>query len=253
VQKLSVIIPCYNEESNIAECLKSVSWADEVIAVDSFSTDDTARICRDLGARVLQHEYVSPSAQKNWAIPQASHVWALLLDADERVSDGLCEEIQGILRADGPLDGYWVKRQNYFVGKRIRFCGWQNDWVLRLFRRDLGRYGEERVHESLIVQGEVARCRHPLIHYPYRSVEDELVKIRRYGLWAAADKFEAGKRAGGWQLFFHSAYRFLNAYFFRGGFLDGKHGLVLCLFEAFGVFFKYAKLWEMGLEGKRSE
>jgi glycosyltransferase involved in cell wall biosynthesis len=247
VQKLSVIIPCYNEERNIGDCIKTVQWADEILAVDSFSTDSTVDIARSLGATVLQHEYVNSAAQKNWAIPQAENDWVLIVDADERVSDGLREEVQQVLRADGPCDGYWIRRENYFFGRRIRFSGWRNDGVVRLFRRDRGRYEEKHVHASLLVDGRVGKCRHPFLHYSYRTIEDELVKIRRYGAWGAEDARAAKKKAGVRRLLLHPAFRFFYDYVVRGGFLDGKHGLVLCMFNAFGAFYKYARLWEMEL------
>jgi len=247
VPELSVIIPCCNEERNIGDCLKSVAWADEILVVDSFSTDRTVEIARSLGAQVLQHEYESPGAQKNWALGHAKHSWVLFLDADERVTRGLEQEIREVIARDGPRDGYWIRRRNYFLGKRIRFSGWQHDRVLRLFRRERGRWDERRVHESAVLDGRAGKLRCPLLHYSYRSAHDFLVKIERYGDWASADLVAAGKRAGVRGLLFRPWFRFFYSYFLRGGFLDGKQGLVLCMFQAFGVFYKYARLFEMRL------
>ncbi|MRR14508.1 glycosyltransferase family 2 protein [archaeon] len=136
---LSVLIPCFNEEKNIEECLKSVSWADEIFVVDSFSTDGTLDIARKYTDRIVQHEYINSAAQKNWAIPQALHDWILIVDCDERVTPGLKNEIISILSMENPLDGYWIRRKNFFLGREIEHSGWGRDSVLRLFRRDLGR------------------------------------------------------------------------------------------------------------------
>jgi len=245
LQKLTALIPCRNEERNLGDCLGSVKFADEILVVDSFSTDATLEIARQYTDRIVQHEYVNSAAQKNWAIPQAAHPWVLIVDADERVTPGLREEIQAILAADGPLDGYWLRRRNIFLGREIRFSGWQGDRVLRLFRRDRGRYEDRHVHASLLLDGRAGACRHPLLHYSYRDLEDELVKIRRYGQWGAEDALARGKRPTARRLFWNPVFAFLHNYLLRGGFLDGRHGLVLCLFQAFGAFYKYARLWEL--------
>lgn len=245
--ELSVIIPCCNEERNIGECIESVRWADEILVVDSFSTDRTVEIARSLGAQVLQHEYESPGAQKNRALGHAKHSWVLFLDADERVTEGLEQEIREVIARDEPREGYWIRRRNYFLGKQIRFSGWQRDRVLRLFRRERGRWDERRVHESVVLDGRAGKLRCPLLHYSYRSAHDFLVKIERYGDWGSADLVAGGKTAGVRGLFFRPLFRFFYSYFVRGGFLDGKHGLVLCMFQAFGVFYKYARLFETWL------
>ena len=245
MQKLTALIPCRNEEHNIRDCLESVTFADEIMVVDSFSTDRTLDIAREFTDRILEHEYVNSAAQKNWAIPQATHPWVLIVDADERVTPGLRDEIREVLAADGPLDGYWLRRRNVFLGREIRFSGLQNDRVLRLFRRDRGRYETKHVHASLLVDGRTREFRHPLLHYSFRSLEDELVKIRRYGTWGAEDSLEKGIRPTSRHLFWNPVCTFLHNYFLRGGFRDGRHGLILCLYQAFGVFHKYARLWEI--------
>ena len=142
---LTVIISCFNEEKMIGDCLASVRFADEIIVVDSFSTDRTLEIARPVVTKLLQHEYVNPAAQKNWAIPQATHQWILILDADERATPELAAEIQAILQ-NPKNDGYWIRRRNFFWGREIRYGNWQNDKVLRLFRRDKGRYVDVQVH-----------------------------------------------------------------------------------------------------------
>jgi len=252
LQKLSAIVTCKNEEANIGDCLRSISWADEIVVVDSFSTDRTAEIARSLGAKVLQHEYESPGSQKNWAIERTAHPWLLFLDADERATSALAAEIRDILLRDGPRDGYWIRRRNYFLGKEVRYSGWQHDRVLRLFRRGRGRWEERRVHESLLLDGSAGRLRQPLVHYSYRSVDDWLMKVGRYGEWAAADMLAGGKRAGLRGLLLNPWFDFLYKYLGKRGFMDGKHGLVICMFQAFAVFYKNARLWEMRLREKQA-
>jgi len=137
--------------------------------VDSYSRDRTIEIAREFSARVVQHEYLNSAAQKNWAIPQASHPWVLLVDADERVTPELRDEIRGIL-AEGPrFDGYWIRRANHFLGRRMRHCGWETDQVIRLFRRDLGRYQDREVHAEIQLPGPLPVLRNHLLHYSFRS------------------------------------------------------------------------------------
>lgn len=247
--KLTALIPCYNESVNLAECLESVRFADEIVVVDSFSTDDTVEIARRYTDRVLIHEYVNSATQKNWAIPQCSHEWVLIVDADERIPKDLAAEIQRVVAADGPLDAYWIARRNVFLGRPIRGCGWQGDGVTRLFRRDRGRYEDRHVHASLLVEGTVGRLRAPMLHYSYRALYSQLVKMWRYSGWGAEDAHRRGRRAGPWRLIAYPLHTFLHTYFVRGGWRDGVHGVVLCGLQACGVFLKYARLWEMQLFG----
>jgi glycosyltransferase involved in cell wall biosynthesis len=247
MQKLTVIIPVFNEEQNLEDCLRGLTWADEILVVDSFSRDGTLSIARRYTDRILQHEYVNSAAQKNWTIPQARHDWVLIVDADERMTDGLREEIRRVLGTDGgpPCDGYRIRRQTYFWGKRIRYCGWQNDRVLRLFNRRKGRYEEKEVHADVVIQGTTGDLESPLIHYTYRDFKHYFSKFQRYTDWGAKELQKQGQRARWYHLLLHPAFRFLRMYVFQRGFLDGLHGLVLCLLAAFSVFTKYAKLWEL--------
>jgi len=169
---LTVLVPTYNEEANIAACLESVRFADEILVVDSFSTDRTLEEARPLATRVLQHEYVNSAAQKNWSLPQSAHRWILVVDADEQVSPELASEIQGVLAAGPAHDGYVVRRLNHFHGKPIRHGGWGRDRVLRFFNRDRGRYQEKDVHAEVEVQGSVAELKHPLLHDTFTGFTD---------------------------------------------------------------------------------
>ena len=242
--KLTALIPCYNESANIRQCLESVRWADEIFVVDSFSTDDTLDICREYTDRIVQHEYVNPAAQKNWAIPQASHPWVLIVDADERVSADLAEEIRDIVAADGPCDGYYLKRRSYFLGRLIRHSGWQHDRVLRLFRRDRGRYGPQWVHEQLELAGQAGICSGWLVHHPYRDLAAYLTKLQRYSEWSVRDPSRHRRKLSAVGVFARTVTVFLQRYVLQGGWLDGAHGLLLCLATAFSTYVTYTKRWE---------
>ncbi|MCB9263578.1 MAG: glycosyltransferase family 2 protein [Lewinellaceae bacterium] len=246
MHSLSVIITTFNEEHNIQGVLESVDWADEAIVVDSFSTDRTVEIARRYTRRVMQREYTGPASQKNWAIPQASHEWILLLDADERVTKKLKLEIQKYLNQENiPFDAFWIGRRNFFMGKEVRYSGWQGDAVVRFFRRDLCRYNDKQVHEEVITEGlRVGRLNQKLLHYTYRDMEHFLAKMRRYARWSAQDYDEKTGRVTGFHLLFKPLFRFLKHYFFQLGFLDGKVGLVVSSVMAWGVFLRYANLME---------
>ncbi len=247
MEKLTAIIPVYNEESNIDECLSGLTWADEILVVDSGSADQTLPVARRYTDRILSHEYINSAAQKNWTLPQARHDWVLIVDADERVTPELRAEIQTVLSREGgpPFDGYRIRRQTYFWGRPIKYCGWQNDRVLRLFNRHKGAYEEKEVHADVRLHGTVENLASPLIHYTYRDFAQYFAKFQRYTDWGAAELHKRGRRARWHHLLLHPAFRFIRMYLFQRGFLDGLHGLVLCLLAAFSVFTKYAKLWEL--------
>jgi len=246
---LTVIVPTYNEEATLEACLESVRFADEILVVDSFSTDRTLEIARRLGVRILQHEYVYSARQKNWAIPRASHDWILLVDSDERVPPELRDEILGILSGTPEHDGYWIRRANHFLGKRIRRCGWGTDAVIRLFRRDVARYQDREVHAEIELPGRLPTLQHKLDHHSFRSFGQYFRKLQLYSDWGAAQLYKEGRRAGALQILGRPMTRFLKMYILRLGFLEGLHGLVLSMLGAFTVYLKYARLWEMSLGG----
>jgi glycosyltransferase involved in cell wall biosynthesis len=241
---ITAIVTTFNEEANIGDCLDSLRFADEILVVDSFSEDGTVDIARQHEATVLVHEYLSPAAQKNWAIPHASHEWVLILDADERVTPELAEEIAGTL-VSPKGDGYEMKRRNFFLGREIRYSGWQNDWVLRLFRREEGRYQGRQIHERLLVHGKVGRLRGALLHYPYRTMDDYRRKLERYAEWSAMDALREGRRVSRLYALLHPPLRFLKAYLLQGGFLEGRAGLTLSLLTARYAAAKDARIREL--------
>jgi len=242
---LSVIIPTFNEEQTIEDCLASVAFADEILVVDSFSTDRTVEIARARGARVVQREYGYSAQQKNWAIPQARHEWVLLVDADERVPPELRQEIRDLLARGPAADGYWIRRANHFLGKRIRHCGWGTDRVIRLFRRDVARYQDRQVHAEIDLPGPLPTLRQPLEHHTFRSWSQYWRKLDLYSEWGARQMLQEGRRTGGAQILLRPLGRFIRMYLLRFGFLEGTHGVVLSMLGAFTVYLKHARLWEM--------
>src|SRR5262245_47066588 len=249
-EKVTALIPTFNEEQVLGECLESVRWADEIFVVDSFSSDRTRDIAREAGARILTHEYVNSAAQKNWAIPQALHPWVLLVDADERVTPELREEIRALLARGPGHDGYWIRRANHFLGKRMKHGGWETDKVIRLFRRDRARYEAKEVHAEIDLPRPLPILRHPLLHYSFRGFSQYWRKMQLYSDWGASQLWKEGRRAGWISVGLRPVQRFLKMYVARAGFLDGVHGLVLAMLGAFSVFLKYAKLWEMGIRAR---
>jgi glycosyltransferase involved in cell wall biosynthesis len=220
--------------------------ADEVIVADSGSTDGTLDIVRSLGGcRIIEREYVDYGNFNNWAIPQATHDWVLVVDADERVTGPLADEIRQVL-AGPKADGYRILRRNFFFGHEIRHCGWNRDDVLRLFRRDLGRYRDVGDHAQIsIPSGKVGQLRTRMLHYTYWSMEQYLRKFDRYTTQAAENWRRRGRRASFLGLLLRAPLRFMQLYIFRLGFLDGSAGLVLCMLTAFYSFTKCAKLWAL--------
>jgi glycosyltransferase involved in cell wall biosynthesis len=247
--KLTVLIPCKNERRNIRPCIESVrSIADEILIADSGSSDGTLDIVRNAGGcRIIEREYVHSANFKNWAIPQARHPWVLIVDADERVTDKLAAEIKQVLMAPpADVDGYWIGRKNHYLGYHIAHCGWNRDDVLRLFRRDVGRYRERWVHAEIEMPRErVRRLKHPFDHYTTWSSEEYWHKLNRYATWGSLNLRDEGKKVSMISMFFRAPARFLQLYLLRGGFLDGIPGLQICAYTSFYVFMKQARLWEL--------
>jgi len=253
--KLSVVLITYNEQTNIRRTLESVQWADEIIVVDSGSIDATVNICREYTDKVFHQEWLGFGKQKNVAIDKASGEWVLSLDADEPVEAALAEELRGIIAAPQALDGYRIPRKTFFLGKQIRYGGWYPDRNLRLFRKGAGRFEERAVHEAIKVQGAVGNTRHAILHYAYPDLASYMSSINKYSSLAVnvmAEKGITRFKAGWVNILFRPVLTFVLKYFFRFGFLDGKHGLVLNLFHSYYVFAKYAKAWEHTDTGLRT-
>lgn len=246
--KLTVIVPCKNEEANIGACIASFQdIADEIIIADSGSTDRTLEIVKRIGdCRIIEREYRTSGDFKNWAIPQASHEWVLLVDADERITPTLANEIARLLSQNPEKDGYWIYRANHFMGHRIRYGGWNNDCVLRLFRRDLSRYEGPSDHgEVHVSSGKVGKLKNRMTHYSYWSYDDLFRKFHRYTTLQAKQWDEAGKTTNFFQMVWRPSWRFFRDYFLQLGILDGIIGLQLAMISAFYTYTKQARLWAL--------
>jgi len=246
--QLTVLIPCKDEGLNIRACVESVRpIADEILVADSGSTDDTLLIVRQIGGcRLIEREFVSYSSFKNWAIARATHPWVLIVDADERVTEALCAEIRGVLAGPPSLDAYRLPREPYFLGRRIKYSGWNTAAPVRLFRRDVCQYNNHRVHESIeVATGKVGKLRGKLLHFTCQCLTAYLANVNRYTTWSAEDMYEAGRRARPLDFLVRPPFRFLQDYVVRGGFLDGGPGLAVSMISAYYVFLKYLKLWAM--------
>jgi glycosyltransferase involved in cell wall biosynthesis len=244
VTKLTVTVITHNEGSSIAAALESVSWADEIIVLDSHSTDETAAIARRYTPHVEVLDWLGYGPQKNIAADRASHDWILSIDADERITPELAREIQALLQAGPPAQGYRLPRVSFYLGRWIRSTDWYPDLHLRLYDRRAGRWSDRRIHESVAVDGRVEDLRGEMLHYPYRDISEHLAKIDRYTTLAAEQWAAEGRRVTALQAFIFPRLAFFRNYFLRRGFLDGQTGLLVSLLNSYYVFLKYAKLLE---------
>jgi glycosyltransferase involved in cell wall biosynthesis len=245
VPKLSVTVITRDEAANLAAALESVAWADEIVVVDSESTDDTVAIARRYTQRVIVRPWPGYVAQKNHAAAEASHDWILSLDADERVSPELAAEIQGVLQREPAAAGYRVPRVTFHLGRWIRTTDWYPDYQLRLYDRRRARWTGRHVHESVAADGPVADLRSELRHHAYRDLSHHLQTMDRYTTLAARQMREDGRSAGWIDLALHPPAAFVRNYVLRGGIRDGVPGLVISLLNATYVALKFAKLWEL--------
>lgn len=243
--RLSAVIITLNEARNIERCLKSIDWADEILVADTGSTDQTVDVCKQLGARVIETDWLGFGPTKRWAVEKASYDWILSIDADEEVTPELRERIERILDDANPAVAYRIKRISYYLGKRIRFCGWQRDYPLRLFNRKYGNFNLKTVHESVEFNGTVERIDEPINHYTYPTISDHIRKMNTYTSLAGESTGQARCSLPGALL--RALFRFFRMYLLHLGFLDGKVGFLLCLNSAFGIYLKYIKRWEKHL------
>lgn len=245
---LTVIVPTGNRLDTIEDCLKSVRWADELLVIDSNTTDGTYELAKKYADRVLRHEYGFSALQKNWAIPQARCDWVLIVDTDERVSAQLQNEIRSVIQdQQSPLHGYKLPRINYILGRPVMHTGYYPDYQLRLFMRDYGRYDLRRVHAHLNLDGSFGFLKTPLIHYAHRTMDQTL-----QNLLIQMTTWESEQRSSQPRLFwFNMTARPLGAfvlrYFRQGGWRDGYHGLVVSLLWSMYVSITYMKIWEKDL------
>ena len=244
MQKLTAIIPTGNEIHNIEDVIASVNFADEILVVDSFSTDGTYEIAQTMATRVIQRPFDYPASQKNWAIPQATNEWILLVDADERITTELKDEILDLLKKN-PQEhvAYWIGRKNHFMGEHVKFSGWRNDKVIRLFRRDLCRYEDLHVHEEIIADGSVGYLKNKLYHNTYTSFDAYMEKMNRYATWQAKDYDKKTGTLTPYHFIIKPFWGFFKHYVVQSGFRDGLVGLTIGYVQAYVVYMRYVKLW----------
>ena len=241
--KISALAITLNEADVIENFIRQIDFADEIVIVDSFSTDDTVEIASKYDkVKVVQRKFDNFSEQKNFAISQAKNDWVIFFDPDEEVTDSLKDEILEVLKNPSAI-AYLVKRQLYFMGKKIRYSGFQTDWVVRLFHKDHCRYNGALVHETIQTDGKTGRLKHRLPHHTYKSFDDYTGKLHRYSALQARMLYDKGKKPNLSHFLWRPFYRFWHQYLIRLGILDGKEGFILAYINAFSVFKRYVNLW----------
>jgi glycosyltransferase involved in cell wall biosynthesis len=252
-KNLSVTIITLNEADHVAAAIDSASWADEILVVDSGSSDGTPEIARGAGARVVTHEWSGYVEQKNFAAGAAAHDWIFSLDADERIPPALAGEIRTVLAGDPPVHGYRVPRVTYHLGRWIRTTDFYPDYQTRLYDRRFARWRGRYVHESVAVDGPSGRLKNDLQHYSFSNLRDHIERINHYSTLSARQMYEAGRRTGPLEILIHPPAAFLRNYVLRRGFLDGTRGLTISLMNAWSVALKFMKLWELQREPRNDE
>lgn len=243
---LSVCIICFNEEQNIRRCLESVTWADEIIVVDSMSQDKTAEIAKEYTDKVYQKTWVGYVDQKNFAISKTNGNWILSVDADEEITSTLRDEILAETAKDDAKDGYRIPRRSFYQGRWINHSGYYPDKQLRLFRRERGYWTGGRVHERVEVQGSVGDLKKDLLHYPYKGViSGQLQTVNSFSSLIAEDMYERGRRYHISLLLLRPTFKFFEVYLLKLGFLDGLAGFIIAITSSYAMFVRYVKLREL--------
>jgi glycosyltransferase involved in cell wall biosynthesis len=243
LDQVSVGIITKDEEKNIEDALKSVDGAGEVIIVDSFSKDRTVEICSKYTDKIYQHDWEGYSRQKQKTVDYSKGPWVLILDADERLTPELRNEIEQSVK-ETDYNGFYLPRKNYFLGRWIRHSGWWPDHTLRLFRKDKAKFEEREVHEKVVLEGKAGYLKNPMEHYTYRSISEFIKKMENYSNLASIEIRRRSGRAGLYSVTVRPLATFIKMFFLRLGFLDGVHGLILAALYSYYTFLKYAKTWE---------
>ncbi|MBK9099145.1 MAG: glycosyltransferase family 2 protein [bacterium] len=243
MNKISVIVITKDEEKNISDCLQSVEWADEIIVVDSESTDKTIELAKQFTDKVIIKKWEGYVPQKRFALSLATNEWVLSLDADERVTPELKEEIMNLDPDD--FNGFKIRRKNFLMDKEITSCGWEKDFQLRLMKKSKADFSNRLVHEKFIVDGKISVLKNPMLHYTFSSFSDYLAKINRYSSLKSQELFQKKKRVNGWIIFSHTVSAFFAFFFIRRGFKDGVYGLIISLLHSVSTMMNYIKLWEL--------
>ena len=240
--KISAIIPTLNEEIHIADAIQSVSFADEIIVIDSYSTDKTLEIVKGYNVKIIKRTFDDFSSQKNYAITKAKHDWIYILDADERVTPVVKKEILEAVQNPNDFVGFNVGRTFYFAQQRINYCGFQRDKVVRLFLKEHCKY-KGIVHETIVTEGKLGFLKHKIDHYSYRNFDHYIAKLNQYSWLQAEDLFKRGKNVNLYHIAIKPPVRFFIHYVVRLGFLDGFAGFVIARTQAYAVLSRYLKLW----------
>jgi glycosyltransferase involved in cell wall biosynthesis len=246
--RISVTLITLNEEKNICECLQSLSWADEIVVLDSQSDDRTVELARRYTDRVFIEPWSGQGAHKNRAIDLAQGPWIFSIDADERVTPELAREIRDVVKV-ASRDAYALRRKNMYRGQWIRHGGWWPDWVTRLFRKGKACFNDEVIHDTLEAKGPIGKLKEPLIHHSFEDAGSFIERAHRYSTHQAEMMHRNGRRASLLTAFSHASFECLNTYLFRRGFLDGSAGLLIAISNGIGTFYKYMILREKGLSG----
>ena len=243
MNKISVTVITKNEEKNISDCLNSVNWADEIIVVDSESTDRTVEIAKQFTDKVFNRKWEGYVPQKRYALSLASNEWVLSLDADERVTPELKDEIINL--SPNEYSGFKIRRKNFLMNKEITSCGWEKDFQLRLFKKAKTNLNERLVHEKFVVEGKVGTLKSSIVHFTFSSFEEYLAKINSYTSLKAQELFQKKKKVGSWTIFSHTVAAFFAFFILRKGFKDGIYGLIISLLHSYSTMMNYIKLWEL--------
>lgn len=239
---LSVIIIAKNESEHITSCLDSVSWADEIIVFDSGSTDNTVEICKNYTPHVYETDWPGFGPQKQRALNKTKGDWVLSIDADELITKELRTEIQQSMQNQQNTYGFEIPRSSSYCGKQIKHGGWSPDYVLRLFKKNHGKFSHSLVHERVITKGTIGRLKNPLLHKSYTSLEEVLSKTNNYSSLGAKMLHDKGIKSSLTQAILRAIWTFFRTYIIKASFLDGEHGLMLAISNAEVTYYKYAKL-----------
>lgn len=242
--KLSVIVITKNEAANIAKCLESVSWADEIIVLDSGSSDETVEICKKFTSHVFETDWQGFGIQKQRALEKVTGDWVLSIDADETISPELRAEIEHAIRQN-QFDAFLLPRLSSYCGKFIKHGGWYPDYILRLFRREVGYFTNDVIHERVIVEGKTGKLTAPILHESYSDLSEVLEKVNSYSKLQAQKLAARGAKSSLSKAIFRAWWKFIQTYFVKAAFLDGRHGLMLAISSAESVYYKYLKLLEL--------
>jgi glycosyltransferase involved in cell wall biosynthesis len=242
--KITAIIPTLNEEIHLKDAINSVGFADEIIVIDSFSTDKTLEIAEKMNVKIIKRKFDNFSSQKNYAIEQATYDWIYMLDADERVTEKVREEILKAVKNPKDFIGFYVRRTFYFAGKKINYGGCQRDKVIRLFLKQCATY-KGVVHEKIVVKGKLGFFKNKIDHFSYKSYNHYISKMNHYGALRSQQFFEEGRKVNFFHILIKPCARFFIHYFIGLGFLDGFTGLIFAKIQAYSVFVKYVKLWSL--------